>query len=682
MAIIGSICAGTEALVRKRLPPLDAATRWVARSVLFTAGLVAAYVLPGALGILTREAVLGCALLLAVAAARLPARDVRGATAGMSIGPRAIVDNGPSLAVAIVGAGLVAVGVLTFLRDNFATQIVHSDSLNYHFAVVADWIGHRSMWGVTQFEPGLAAGNYPQNGDVVMLSAVLPWGNDAFVRFAVLPYLALAGLVVFALCRQIGVPRSTAILAGAVFTSIYTVAFPAVTLALPDVVALSMLGAGALFLLRHLQGPGSWDLALAGLSLGIAFGTKWYAVPAIAALIVLWAGAWLLRSRDPRWIASRVLGTTSLVVAFGAFWLIRNWVESGSPVFPSGVNILGTTLFDVPHDYYRQRFDHTVSEYLLDGGVWKDYLLPQYRAALGLAGPAVVIGLMLAAGRLAGLRRKSGAPDQPVWPVVFLGLAVVALAAVYVKTPYSALGEAGQPILVKQNSRYLMPALILGVPLVAWGLQGLGRFRIAAEVALLVVICDGLRRTFDPTVSGTVFVVAAGVLTAGMLFGTRRLMRPGTGAPQRRRHLAFAAAAAAALLAVAGFTIQQRITDRRFQGKDPAIDWVERNAPSGAKIGLAGINAFDGTPPAYPMFGRDLDNRVDYVGPFVKGGLRHYRTRAGFAGALRAGDYDLLVVGHANQFNERRTRPADWARSAGFSVVTRSRYLTLMRAPQ
>ncbi len=140
---------------------------------------------------------------------------------------------------------------------------------------------------------------------MVILSAVLPWGNDAFVRFAVLPYLAIAGLVVFALCRQIGAPRSTAILAGATFTSIYSVAFPAVAVAVPDVVALAMLGAGALFLLRHLQGPERWDLPLAGLALGIAFGTKWYAVPAVAVLLALWVGAWLLRSRDRRRIAGR-----------------------------------------------------------------------------------------------------------------------------------------------------------------------------------------------------------------------------------------------------------------------------------------------------------------------------------------------------------------------------------------
>ncbi len=57
------------------------------------------------------------------------------------------------------------------------------------------------------------------------------------------------------------------------------------------------------------------------------------------------------------------------------------------------------------------------------------------------------------------------------------------------------------------------------------------------------------------------------------------------------------------------------------------------------------------------------------------------RWYARFARALRGGRYELLVVGRASQDEEQGTHPLRWARAAGFEPVTRSPWLTLLRAP-
>src|SRR5205085_1645642 len=80
---------------------------------------------------------------------------------------------------------------------------------------VARWIQHGTLWRIDQFIPGLAQGNYPQNGDVVSLAAVLPW-HDAFAaRLATGAAYAVTGVCVYALAREAGARAAGAALAGA-----------------------------------------------------------------------------------------------------------------------------------------------------------------------------------------------------------------------------------------------------------------------------------------------------------------------------------------------------------------------------------------------------------------------------------------------------------------------------------
>ena len=148
------------------------------------------------------------------------------------------------------------------------------------------WIQSGTFWRVDQFTPLLANGNYPQNGDVVFLAVVLPWHNDAFVALVNPVYVTLAGLAAFALGRELGAPRATALLATAVF-----VALPVVGLGTkrgrPRPTPMMRGRAG-----RRRAGPGPpqprracpSDLALAGVALDLSLGTKWYATWAVVAV--------------------------------------------------------------------------------------------------------------------------------------------------------------------------------------------------------------------------------------------------------------------------------------------------------------------------------------------------------------------------------------------------------------
>src|SRR5205823_1958237 len=87
--------------------------------------------------------------------------------------------------------------------------------------------------------------------------------------------------------------------------------------------------------------PWRSDFVVAGVGLGIAFGTKWYGPTTIAVLLAVWAGASWLAGRRLRWIAATGGALVALTLALGGFLLVRNAIEYWNPVFPATVHLFG-----------------------------------------------------------------------------------------------------------------------------------------------------------------------------------------------------------------------------------------------------------------------------------------------------------------------------------------------------
>src|SRR5207302_8549581 len=199
---------------------------------------------------------------------------------------------------------------------------------------VARWIQLGSMWQIDQFVPLLAHGDYPNTGDVVLLSAVLPFHDDFLLRLVFVPFLALTGVAVYALARELRAPAATAALFAAVAVALPNVSVDATVNTLPDTVFLFSFVGGVLFLPRHQRTGRTSELVLAGISLGLGFGTKWFGVSSVVATLVVWAGATLLAGRRAAAVARQGAALVGLIAATGGVWLLRNLLESGNPVFP------------------------------------------------------------------------------------------------------------------------------------------------------------------------------------------------------------------------------------------------------------------------------------------------------------------------------------------------------------
>ena len=672
-ATLATAVAVAALLARKYLDHLRGAPRVCALSLLFLGAVLAAHLLPAIAGVLSRETVLATGLLLALAASLAPG--------GGTSAPEARAEPPPSArlswAIAVAAGVAVLAQVLVFAVERGAVPVTAFDALSFHLPGVASWIDTGSLWQLDNFFPGYAVGNFPHNGDFLQLAAVLPWDNDAFVRLVEFPLLLLAAASVYALACELGAPRATATVFAAAVSSVPVMQLPALEEAQTDPLMFAAFGCGLLFLARHARTGARSELVLAGLGLGLAFGTKWYAVPYVAIALAVWAAAWLVARRRPRRLLRDGAILVGTIAMGGGIWLVRNLVESSNPLFPVKVELGGITIFDAPRDRIREEIGFGVVHYFDRPSVFADHIFPSWADTFQSPGLLLVSGALLALVTGFAAARQAGWSD-PAARLFWCALLGFGLVGGYAITPNSALGPEGEPVFMGAAARYAVPALMVAAVAAAAAVGPLGRWRQVAELLALGATLDGLARVFDFSAGAAVAAVAA---AAAAVAAAVVLRRRGIALPRTRGAGGAAIAAGLAALAViawAGDRLQEDFNDGRYLGQDPVIDYVLTQAPADQRIGLTGTWSDRGLQPTLPLFGPRLENHVEYVGRLGQGLLeRHVRGDA-FRADLRDGRYDLLLVGRGGP-PPRLLREGRWAREAGFTPLVASERFELMR---
>jgi len=668
LLIVGCSAAAAMSVVRRRFDHLAGAPRATAVAMLTIAGVLAAELVPLALGVMTRGTVAITAVMLLLGSFRLPASFQRGDPAPA---PPPARFSRVSWLLAAVAAIVIAVDWVAFVQAHAAVRVTSVDALAFHLPSVSRYVQTGSLWHVAQFLPGQAQGNYPQYGDLLLLAVVLPWHSAALIRYVDPLLLAIAAVAVYALARELRASPPTAVLAACALIAIRPVVGPGLPDVITDPALTAGFASGALFLMRHWRTQRRAELVLAGLALGIALGTKWYGLSDVPTLVVIWLIAALAARRPRRQTLGDAAVLVGVIALAGGIWMLRNLILTGNPVFDYRVRIFGQTIFPAPPDVLRSQLGFSLAHYFGDPAVLRRYAWPVIRSDFGLIGALIAAGALAAlawcAAAVARLRTARVDPRMAI-----LATAAVALAAVYTITPYTAQGLDGFPVLINANTRYATPALIAATPLLAWVATRLGLLRIAVEIALLVEIVIDLNR-YLPVSAGRLAVAAVLLAAAAAAWGLSR-----TGLPRPLR----LAPAAGALLAAAVFAYhyQRSLARAPYSPNDPAVSYALARAPAHTRIGLAGEWTAQGLVPVAPLFGPRLSNDVGYVGPVIEHRLEEYRAPAPFDRALRRGRYALLVVGTG--FPPRpNPREERWARRVGYVPVVSDPRLVLLRSP-
>ncbi len=598
----------------------------------------------GAVGLLRRGALLGAALLSAVAAitvARAADLPDRRRTADPSTAPAATeaakaegwgdlaLTGGTVLLVAFVAAIWTARTVIALHRG-----INDPDSLGYHlpFMVTFAQSGYADQHRL--LIPLVPIQFFPANDELLSAIALAITHTLAFAAAKNLIFGGLAVVSAHAMGKAFGAARLT-MAATAIVLGFPVVAFSQPGEAVNDALLLAVL-VGALAVLAHARDrPAPYVLVLgcAGLMLGIKFSAI---VPA-AGLGAM--AATLLLVRVPRhrwrWAGAGIVASA----AMGGSWYIRNAVNYGNPVPPVDVG-LGPVHLHTVHGV-AAAWAFSVAHYAVHGR----FLGLFARGLVRGLGPLVIVtaGLCLLGG-VDGLRSSHGYRR---------GLSCLGAVAVlgYLVTPASAYGK-GAPVLgaFVINLHYAAPALLVGVlagALVLAPWRWAWTLPLVGVVAVATSIGPGRRiAVWSPEMGGPGFVllmVAALAATAVALAWSRPPLRRLAGAAA----LGVAVTSVVALAVIAGRYRSRQMTD-------PVVHWA-------ASVRRARLAAWVTDPG--DLFGPHANNRVTVMNRVVDGAAVPLGSCEGWKRAVLDGHFGYTAVNSG-------TAQARWLRAdPAFRIV-------------
>ncbi|HVY76967.1 MAG TPA: hypothetical protein VG898_00495 [Solirubrobacterales bacterium] len=698
LVLVGASVGFTAYRLRQRLLPdwLGAPARLV-EAVVATALLIWLGEFLGSVGLFYDWTLMAASVLMAVLAWTLlpgggvdlgdrpeeaaPAAPAAGGGTKSTTGPA-----GPSTIALLVTWAVIALvfahwGLTT--KDALDRGIFNFDSLWYHMPFAADMAQSHSTTGLHYTETVFTNWFYPQNSELLHATGILLTHRDTLSLFLNFAFLGMAFLAAWCIGSTYGRGHLT-VAAAAVVLECHTLVVREPGAAKNDLVAAALLLAAAAILVhawgrRRREGgllpgggtvggpapedasataggggspavtgpagptPLAWSIAVAGLAVGLAVGTKSTAVAMAAALtlaVVVLAPAGRRWASFAWWFVPALLG--------GGYWYLRNLIVAGNPL-PQATGI-GPISLPHPERLQEGRPDFNIVHYATDTAVWRDYFEPGLHQAFGALWPLVILAA-LAGGLLALLRGR-----EPI--LRWMGAVALFGLLAYVFTPLSAAGADGAPVGFGINIRYAIPPLLLALTLLPLTADGPKAWRyvtsearrrrrfwewvmFAGLLALLVVtdradaVLRDPARTFAIPLALIVVLVPAGLLIA------------------RARGVARGAAiggfAALALLVLAlGYPLQRHYLDDRFGPRseipgmqlDSAYSWAR--GKSDARIGIVGTTAGF---LQYGFFGTDLSNRVAYLGERgAHGAFLPIPTCAGFRAAVNAAELDYLVT--------------------------------------
>lgn len=675
-----SLVTIARSLAERLLAGWRGAPFWLAVVLLAVAVATLTALLPGTLGLLDGRLYLALLLIAAVSIRRIQSRTPKSLIAGESEGPaaeraappggdgsagpavaigsppaggrdgRGLAGRSSSLLLDAVGLAIASVVVGLFaveVWDKLGTGMTGFDSTWYHGPFAAGFAASGDTFSLHFLAPQFLSWFYPQNSELIHSLAILGFGNDLLSPLVNLGWLAGCLIAAWAIGRPYG--GSALSLAGVALILGSAAMADQAGEARNDIVGVFFLLAGLAILVNAASGGrrlARGSLFVLALAAGLAIGTKINFIP--AAIVLAAGGIWL--TADGRRARASLIAAGGLA-AGGAYWYLRNLVQSGNPL--PWIDSLGPLSLPSPDQELGGRDAASVLGYLDDPGVIKDWFFPGLADGFG-DGWVLLTGLALLAVVLC-LRRASG-PARRVASLVALALLLAWIAA-----PTSASGPAGEPAGFVSGLRYLAPALAVGMALLG---AALGRLSdsvrwtaMAALVLLTPFVVLGNRSWTLTDLAGAGLIAGALFLGSALIAGRRRRV-PGSGEGGRRpgpfgvpapregrsnRKRVAVAGAALAMILSAGYAVQDRYFENRYAspefttaGLSEAFVWAR---------GIEGESIGTNATRQYPLFGTELENDVQYLGvPGPDGGFVKTDSCEQFRYAIFRGDYRYLVL--------------------------------------
>jgi hypothetical protein len=632
LAGLACILVSGQALRSRLLPGWSGPVAWVATGLLAVGAAIGPALILGTFGLLTGSSWLLLSIVMAVGLWRwresLPVARAHPGLVSVPASP-GLTAIGTAIAAGAFGAFVAGVSI------RLGTGMTGFDSTWYHGPFAAGIALNGDTWTLHYLAPQFLSWFYPQNSEVIHSLGMMAFGTDLLSIFLNLGWFGGCLLAAWCIGRPYGAAPIS--LAGVALVLGSTAMADQAGEARNDMVGTFFLLAALAVMVNAAAGGRRITLGptlVVTLAAGLAAGTK---VNFIPAALVLLAGT-LVLAEPSRRLRNGLAGCGALILG-GGYWYLRNLVNAGNPL--PWINHIGPLSLPGPNQDVGGRDAGSVWSYLTDTDVIRHWFLPGFGDGFG--GGWILLGILAIAGLVLCLDRKSG-PARRTGALVGLALVLAWLVA-----PTSASGPAGEPNGFVSGLRYLAPALAVCLALLGSGVGqrgGQARWLVTGLLLILAPVTIAFGHEWD--LKEWLLAFAAGIFCwlcclIGLGVWKIRSRQHRVTGRSTRKAIAWGAGAAIVFLILCGQGVQRYYFNHRYTSPDftiPALSkaYVWANEKSGAKIGTNATRQ-------YPLWGKDLDNEVQFVG--VKqphAGFVEAENCRDFVEAANAGGYDYLVL--------------------------------------
>lgn len=328
----------------------------------------------------------------------------------------------------IMGFGLVKIFI------NLVNPPFGWDSLHYHFTFPVEWLKHGNLVNPIVVSCDPSPTYYPFNGSLFFLWLILPLKNVFIADLGQVPFFIIAFITVYSLARKLNLSREYALYSSCIFTLVPNY-FKQLEIAYTDIMvaALFLIALYYLFLLNKKMTV--QNSVLFSISLGLLIGTKTIALPYAFILYIPFL-YFCLRDFKLKKFFILFLLSVFLMIILGGFSYIRNFLETGNPLYPLDLKLFNKEIFKgvIEGTVYRA---HTVP---------KDYSLAKILFSEGLGAqtvifilPAILLGLPITL-----IKRKNGLSFSHVYflilPILLILVYRFIIPLVSLRYLYALLG--------------------------------------------------------------------------------------------------------------------------------------------------------------------------------------------------------------------------------------------------
>ena len=252
-------------------------------------------------------------------------------------------------ATILVLAALVALGVL--VRLALLLPPYGYDAYTYHLPMVAIWMQTGNI--ATNIPYNGYSNVYPADTELMYTWLAMFTQNYSLQPLCQVIYSCAGGLAVAGIGRVVGLRRPLALAAGALYF-LTPITLANSLSAYVDMAFAAMCLILVFLTLRHTYEPRIAHLGLAGLAGGLCVGMKSTGAVYVALALAIWAGSYAWRWLRAGAQRSRQTGVRALVdlatavalvalpiLALGAYWYARDWVNFGNPFYPYTTTLFG-----------------------------------------------------------------------------------------------------------------------------------------------------------------------------------------------------------------------------------------------------------------------------------------------------------------------------------------------------